>query len=230
MSDPREQACPVDLPPFMQPLARQARSGRDVLLDRGVHPPRPEDPPYRRSAVLLLITGSERDTAQVLLHERGHALRSQPGQIALPGGGVEDQDADEIATALRESREEVDLNPTDVSVLGTFAPVPMPHRHLAITPVLAWAAEPPAVRVRDRLEVERVLWTPLEGPDGLAAPQRRARGLLDGRPVGPLFDLPDNVLVWGFTAMLLDRVLTQLGAAPVPPHTVPAREIPPRLR
>lgn len=206
------QAPPV--PAFLADLAARAdgsaTDGMKELLRRDE--PAPDDAlSMRHSAVLVLITGTTLAQAHVLVHERGYTLRSQPGQFALPGGGVEPQDADAMATALREAREEVGLDPEQVQVLGAFAPVPMPHRGRLVTPVLAWAPQQPPVSVEDPVEVERVVWVPLVGEGSLSELGRRGGGLLDGRSVGPLFDLPDDVLVWGLTAFILDAVLAGVG-------------------
>ncbi len=61
----------------------------------------------------------------------GHA-----GQIAFPGGRVEEGDTDPVMTALREAEEEVDLNQDDVDVLG-FLPNYLSGTNYLITPVVA---------------------------------------------------------------------------------------------
>lgn len=208
------------LPRFVRPLAERARSGRGVLVDRIVRAPVGPAEPVRRSAVLLLIAGEELEGAQVVLQERGHGLRSQPGQFGLPGGRREEQDADDIATALREAHEEIGLRPASVTVLGAFAPVALPHRAQLVTPVLAWAPRAPQVGVVDPIEVERVVWAGLQGPGSIADPARRRRGALAGREVGVAYDLPDDVLVWGFTAALIEATAQGLGARTAPPREV----------
>ena len=119
-------------------------------------------------------------------------------------------------TALREAQEETGLDPSEVTVLGAFAGIPMPWRAQHVTPVLAWAPDRPPLRAQDPVEVERVVWARICGEGSLTDPERRYRGLLDDRPVGPAFDLPEGAFVWGFTAMIIEQVLTGLGLDPVP--------------
>lgn len=218
------------LPDFLLPLAERARRG-EVLVRRDVDPRDPpvDAAPARRSAVLIHIAGTGLDDAQVVLEERGHALRSQPAQFSLPGGGADPGDRDDVHTALREAQEETGLVPQDVEVIGAFAPIPMPWRAQRVTPVLSWSPAVPALGVQDPIEVERVVWASLTGAGSLADPAHRWRGMLHGQGVGPVFDLPGEAFVWGFTAMILEQMLVGVGLDPVP-HDAATREIPPERR
>lgn len=215
---------------FLAPLAERARRG-DVLVTRDPDPRDPVQPDgeVRRSAVLIHVAGTGLEDAQLVLEERGHSMRSQPAQFSLPGGGRDPEDRDDIETALREAQEETGLVPAEVHVLGAFATIPMPWRTQRVTPVLSWSREVPPLVVQDPFEVERLVWAPLCGPGSLTDPAHRRRGMLGGRGVGPVFELPGDAFVWGFTAMILEMVLTGLGLDPVPPDA-PVREIPPERR
>lgn len=229
-SDDAERAAHGPLPDFLLPLAERARGGH-VLVRRDADPrdPPAERGPVRRSAVLILVAGTGLHDAQVVLEERGHALRSQPGQFSLPGGGADPGDRDDVHTALREAQEETGLDPQHVRVLGAFAPIPMPWRVQRVTPVLGWSPALPQLGVQDPIEVERVVWAPLTGEGSLTDPAHRRRGLLDGMGVGPVFDLPGETFVWGFTAMILEQMLVGLGLEAVPQGS-PTCEIPAERR
>src|SRR5699024_11500896 len=131
--------------------------------------------------------------AQLVLEERGHSMRSQPGQFSLPGGGRDPGDRDDVHTALREAEEETGLDPGDVLVLGAFAPIPMPWRVQVVTPVLSWSASMPPLGVRDPFEVERGVWAPLTGPRLLTGPPHQQRRELRRFGMGPAFDLPGEI-------------------------------------
>lgn len=71
---------------------------------------------HREAAVLIAIT--DRLEPGVILTQRPNWLRSHAGQVAFPGGKVDDDDADAIAAALREADEELAIPPSQVRVIG----------------------------------------------------------------------------------------------------------------
>jgi len=71
---------------------------------------------YAPAAVLVAIT--DRPEPGVLLTLRQPHLRRHAGQIAFPGGRVDPEDQDIVATALREAHEEIGLEPDNVEVVG----------------------------------------------------------------------------------------------------------------
>lgn len=76
-------------------------------------------PEYRKAAVMILFL--EKDgTPHVLLTRRTDRVSTHKGQVSFPGGGYDSSDRDFLQTALRETREEVGINPGDIEVLGEF--------------------------------------------------------------------------------------------------------------
>jgi len=71
--------------------------------------------PLREAAVLVAIT--DRPDPGVILTHRSHGLRDHGGQIAFPGGRIDDGE-DARAAALREAWEELRLDPAQVRILG----------------------------------------------------------------------------------------------------------------
>tara|TARA_Y100000739_G_scaffold5915_1_gene5311 strand:- start:1984 stop:2631 length:648 start_codon:yes stop_codon:yes gene_type:complete len=90
----------------------------------------------REAAVLIAIT---RPTAKIdshiILTVRSSELKSHAGQISLPGGKSESIDADAVATALRESEEEIGLASSEVKVIGRLGTLALPSGYL-VTPIV----------------------------------------------------------------------------------------------
>jgi len=208
--------------------ARAARG--QVRGSRLVSPARPADDegPDARPAAVLVLFGVLDDVPaaaggrarphvaadlDVLLQRRSGSLRSHAGQISFPGGRQEPADAGPHATALREAAEETGLDPSGVEVLGTLPPVPVAvSRHL-VTPVPAWWTTPSRVAAVDHAETVDVFRVPVAD---LLDPEHRAMVTVRGGDRGPLrvpaFVVGDLV-VWGFTAWVLDLVFDQTGWA-----------------
>jgi 8-oxo-dGTP pyrophosphatase MutT (NUDIX family) len=132
------------------------------------------------------------------------------GQLAVPGGKVDETDATLLATALREAEEEIGLSPAEVDVIAELASVRSGPTQFEVHAFLGRI--PPDVEWRPNAdEVVEVLtpavdelWDPEIRRELLFTSARWPEGLLvDGIPVG------DRVL-WGMTLRLLDDVVPRL--------------------
>jgi 8-oxo-dGTP pyrophosphatase MutT (NUDIX family) len=156
----------------------------------------------RRSAVLVLF-GDGAHGPDLLYIQRSEGLRRHPGQPAFPGGKIEASDDGPIAAALREAVEETGLDPAGVDVLTTLPEMFIARSEFRIVPVLGWWRTPSAVRPTDIGEVaavERI------GVAELADPANRLMMRFPGGRSGPAFRI-GPMLIWGFTALLTDRLL-----------------------
>ncbi|UNK70556.1 CoA pyrophosphatase [Microbacterium sp. H1-D42] len=148
----------------------------------------------------------------VLLQRRAATLSSHPGQVSFPGGRQDEEDADAIATALREAEEETGLDPDGVEVLGALPEIPLAVSNYLVIPVLGWWRKPSRVAAVDHAETVDVFRVPVAQ---LLDPANRytsvlSRGGLSYR--GPAFDI-DGTVVWGFTAGILDALFDATGWA-----------------
>ncbi len=129
--------------------------GSDFSLNGVV--PKPES--YRPAAVLVPLV-DRAPGVTVLLTQRTEDMPSHAGQVAFPGGRRQADDADSIATALRETEEEVGLARRFVDVIGT---VDLYHTGTGyeITPVVG-IVTPGFTTRADPREVADVFEVPLE--------------------------------------------------------------------
>lgn len=171
---------------------------------------RPDDwhrvPPVdggRPAAVLVLFGHDAQHGPDVLLIERSVHLREHAGQPAFPGGKIEPDDDGPVEAALREAVEETGLDPLGVTVLTTLPQLGIPRTGFAVTPVLSWWRTPSQVAPVDFAEVAAVVRVPVAE---LADPANRVQVASPSGYTGPAFAVRD-MLVWGFTAALLDRLL-----------------------
>ncbi|EWT00184.1 NUDIX hydrolase [Intrasporangium oryzae NRRL B-24470] len=167
----------------------------------------------RESAVLILFgpppAGAADDGEHVVLIERSHTMRTQPAQIAFPGGSRDPEDPDLVATALREAEEETGVDPAGVDVVAQLPSLFLAPAQFVVAPVLGWWAKPSPIGVRDPAEVHDVLSVPVSH---LVEPSSRFSVTHPSGYVGPGFDL-DHLFLWGFTAGLLSSVLELGGVA-----------------
>jgi len=174
-----------------------------------------------RSSAVLVLFGDGPDGPDLLFIQRGDGLRRHPGQPAFPGGAVEPGDASPEAAALREAAEEVGVDPLGVEVLGTLPELFIPRSGFRVLPVLAWWREPCAV---EPLDVDEVAAVRRIAVADLADPVRRVMLRGPSGRLGPAFEM-GGMLIWGFTAALVDRLLT-LGGWELPWDRNNVRELP----
>lgn len=137
---------------------------------------------------------------ELVLTKRSSRLKHHPGQIAFPGGKVDEGDADVIAAALREADEEIGLKPDNVDVIGTL-PCHETVTGFQVTPVLG-LIRASFTPVPERGEVDEIFTVPFEhvvDPARYSIQSRRWQGRRRHyftAPFGPYY-------IWGATARML---------------------------
>ncbi len=120
----------------------------------------------KRAAVAVTVALADDGlSAAFLLTRRASKLRAHAGQWALPGGRL-DEGENEIEAALRELREELDIDAAETDVLGPLDDYPTRSGYL-ISPVVVWLADSTGLRPNPG-EVEAAFRIPLaelERPD-----------------------------------------------------------------
>jgi 8-oxo-dGTP pyrophosphatase MutT (NUDIX family) len=170
----------------------------------------PEDHDARQSAVLILF-GEGEDGPDLLLTERSHTMRSHPGQVSFPGGGVDPGETPHEA-ALREAWEETGLDPAGVELIGELPELWLPPSNNVVTPVVGWWRDPSPVSVKSLEEVHAIYRVPIAE---LRDPAHRIRVRSPRHPgmIGPGFLIgPEkDVILWGFTGGIVARLFQFVG-------------------
>lgn len=156
--------------------------------------------PESRKAAVLIPLVLHPDGPTVLFTERAAHLSTHAGQVSFPGGAYETQDADLIATALRETQEEIGLSPDRVAVMGSLAEYFTISR-FRVTPVVG-VLQPGFDLMPDPDEVADVFELPLSV---LLDTRRFERRMIErnGQRGFTNFLEHDGRVVWGATAGML---------------------------
>lgn len=162
----------------------------------------------REAAVLLALFGWP-ERPGLIFTERRADLRRHAGEVSFPGGRQDPGDTDLEATALRETQEEIALDPAAVEVVGALAPVSTFVTGYRVQPFVGLVSDPAELELRPNpTEVETVLAFTL---DRLRQGFEMRRLIRRGVPIHtPTYEV-DGQMIWGATARILGDFLKRLG-------------------
>jgi 8-oxo-dGTP pyrophosphatase MutT (NUDIX family) len=169
--------------------------------------------PVRINSAVLVPLFEEASEARLVLTRRSTDLRTHQGQVSFPGGRL-DEGEDAVGAALRESFEEIGLDPAVVTTVGWLHPLLTMVSASFILPVLGVLDGRPGYVVNHD-EVERVFDVALSE---LADPEifHEERWRIPGRAVTSsedgsfpvwFFEISGE-LIWGATARMLHELLS----------------------
>lgn len=180
---------------FARPPAWKPEITTDGRLYNLEAPPRP-------AAVLVPLIVRE-EGVSVLLTQRTAHLHDHAGQISFPGGRVEEEDPTPVATALRESFEEIGLAPDAVEVVGTLPQYVTATSYL-VTPVVGLIEREFSLALDD-FEVAEAFEVPLAFLMDPAHHERRRfeQGTLSRTFYAMPYTAARRYFIWGATAAML---------------------------
>lgn len=166
---------------------------------------RPAVSHQREAAVLVPIV--RRPEPGLLLTQRSLTLRKHPGEVAFPGGSVDKSDASLIATALRETYEEIAIPPQAVEVIGRLPSIDSV-TGFRVTPIVG-IISPDTPLLASQDEVAAIFEMPLE--QALATARYHPLDIQRR-------DIPHRVwlswyedyFVWGMTASIIRSLALQV--------------------
>ncbi|MTH98415.1 CoA pyrophosphatase [Roseibium sp. RKSG952] len=178
----------------------------DLLRDSGDHILNPDLGPYARSkgpprdaAVLIPIVDLDPEPTVILTLRTGH-LSSHAGQVAFPGGKIDQTDGGPVEAAIREAEEEIDLKRAVVHPFGRL-PAYLTGSGYKVIPVVA-DVSPARVLTLNPNEVEDVFEVPLSF---LMDPAQHHKQSLEWKGAQRFFySMPyENRKIWGVTAGII---------------------------
>ena len=163
----------------------------------------------KKSAVLILFNPFAEDLSIILTKRSAH-LKHHRGQVSFPGGRVDKADKDDISTALRETHEEIGINPEDIKVLGRLSRLIIPPTNFDVCPIVGILTKSPSYLL-SLDEVESVVEVPIVQ---LLDKQNTKQKLFTTSSSGnhrkaPYYDVM-GLEIWGATAMIISELVEVL--------------------
>ena len=162
------------------------------------------DKKTKLAAVLVIIYGPE---PSVIMTERPKTMDHHAGEISFPGGRWQDDDTDLLSTALRETREEMNVDIPREQVIGQLKPVTTLNSGFMIAPFITIQEKVPLINPNS--EIESVLKIPLipllKTRDDDKDPEHRS--------IQEMYTFKfQNHLIWGASARMLHQIYVTLSS------------------
>ena len=163
-----------------------------------------KDHAVKSSVLILLYPGQKSGSLLFALIQRPEYDGVHSGQISLPGGRFEEEDGDLTRTALRESNEEIGIQPEGVEIIGSLSELYIPPSNFMVYPFIGYTNVRPEF-VPDKKEVENIIETDLAdllNDKNIKTKEIKIRNGI--KITAPCYEIDGNI-IWGATAMILSE-------------------------
>ena len=157
----------------------------------------------REAAVLVPLQWAD-GKWRVMLTLRTTTVEHHKGEISFPGGGRDPEDHDLLATALRETEEEVGIKPAEIEIFGRLDEI-FTIPNYRVRPYVGRIPDAVSPRVEPD-EIEELFFLPLSA---FSTPGCFAETTIHrhGAPVPLYFFQVQGYTVWGATARIIKQFL-----------------------
>jgi 8-oxo-dGTP pyrophosphatase MutT (NUDIX family) len=164
---------------------------------------RPMDQAIKSSVLILLYPGKENARPNFVVTLRPIYNGIHSGQISLPGGQFEIPDKSLLQTALRETYEEIGIDPGRITIIGQLTELYIPPSNYLVLPFIGYTSLYPEFHPQQE-EVKQIIEIPV---DLLLDEKNVMEKEIDARGVqfSALSFVVNGTIIWGATAMILNE-------------------------
>ena len=190
-----------------------ARSHRTMLPEgRKLRAPSTDISTIKKSSVLLLLYPENNELYIALIKRPAH-MKYHAGQIAFPGGRIENGETP-LETALRETEEEIGIQTGNIKILGSLSELYVEVSNFLIHPYVAWLDEKPKFKISNN-EVDKMVLFPF-------MKYRNSFETTTINTITGVLEVPcikfENETIWGATAMILSEFYDLTDKLPIIPE------------
>jgi 8-oxo-dGTP pyrophosphatase MutT (NUDIX family) len=172
-------------------------------LNRSLKPNLSEKKP-RQSAVLILIDGLG-ETPSIVLIQRPTYQGVHSNQVALPGGKVEPEDENLLATAKRETHEEIGVTSDKYEIIGELSTIYIPPSNFYVAPFVAISNQH-LIFTPEEKEVSEIIIFPISELLASTNKQEQLIKMSTGFQLKTMTYVFNHKTIWGATAMILSEL------------------------
>jgi len=168
-----------------------------------------QNPSYKTSCVMLLLYPAKDEQTHLIMIERAEGNSTHSGQISFPGGRREMDDATLLDVALRETYEEIGVDPSTIKSLGQLTELYIPVSNFLVHPFVGIIDRLPGF-IPSPSEVKKILTPPLHLFLKLEKPLTHHFKSYDGRTIHAPYYSFEEYKIWGASAMMINELCALL--------------------